>query len=124
MQAGKTYWYRLKDVSFEGKVTTHNDRVLEVTAENQDYNSIELQPPFPNPFNSQTRLTYQLPEATQVVFELYDIRGVKLTNLFEARQTAGSHDLFVSLPDYPSGVYFVRMNAGQIHQVQKLVLIK
>jgi|GEM_PF-2133308 len=124
VEQGKRNWYRLKDVSFDGKVATHGDRVLKVTVENQDYNSIEMEPPFPNPFNAQTRLTYYLPESARVAFHLYDTRGVKLSTLLNTRQPAGSHDLFVSMPDYPSGVYFVRMDTDRTGLVQKLLLIK
>ncbi|MCF7804368.1 MAG: T9SS type A sorting domain-containing protein [Candidatus Marinimicrobia bacterium] len=120
----KTYWYRLTDVSFDGVKTVHDDWVLQVKVTRPDLNRIDLEPAYPNPFNAQTRLTYHLPKPTEVRFELYNPLGMKLATLLEENKTAGTHNLYVSLPEYPSGIYFVQMSAVRFRKTQKLLLLR
>jgi hypothetical protein len=89
---------------------------------------------YPNPFNPSTVIRYSLPERSQVVVTVYDIRGQRITTLVNAEQPAGAHQLTwegLNAGGIPvaSGIYFYRMEAVGTHGVvfnaiRKMVLVK
>ena len=88
-----------------------------------------LHPPSPNPFNAETTLRYDLPEATSVHLEVLDIAGQVITLLAEGHRPAGSHRLrwdgrTDTGSQIASGVYLARLRAGETARVRKLVLIR
>ena len=79
---------------------------------------------YPNPFNSSTVLRYALPAPSPVTIDIYDILGRKLLTLADGIQPAGSHQLLWDASEVPSGVYFYRLQAGQVSQTRRMMLIK
>ena len=79
---------------------------------------------YPNPFNSMTTITYNLPTTGLISMGLYDIQGRFVTLLEDGVFTAGYHQTFVSAEDLPSGLYFVRLEASQGVKTQKIALIR
>ena len=83
-----------------------------------------LHPAFPNPFNPITTISYGLPLDTEISLNVYDIKGRIITTLIEGIRTAGMHSVDWNAENLPSGVYFVKLNAGEFTQTHKLLLIK
>jgi len=79
---------------------------------------------YPNPFNPVTKLTYGLPENTEIQITVYDMGGTHITSLVNSFQTAGYHTIYWNASSYPSGVYLIRMDSGDFTQTQKVVLVK
>ncbi|MCF7811704.1 T9SS type A sorting domain-containing protein [bacterium] len=79
---------------------------------------------YPNPFNSTTTIRYTLPTPLHVSLEVYNTLGQRMTTLFNGNQTAGFHTCTFAENDLPSGLYFVRLNAGTKVFTQKIMLIK
>lgn len=79
---------------------------------------------YPNPFNPATTISYTLPEASQVLLEVYNILGQKIAILINERQTAGEHQAVFDGSAYASGIYFYRLSAGSFAQSKKMLLIK
>jgi len=50
--------------------------------------------------------------------------GQKLTTLFDGAQQAGEHNITWDAFDYPSGVYFARLQSGDRTENIKMVLLK
>lgn len=86
--------------------------------------NFQLHPAFPNPFNAETTLRFDLPVASPVEMNLYNLQGQLVKTLLSGRMNAGEHNILLSLPDYSSGVYLVRLSAGQLSATQKVVLVK
>ena len=85
---------------------------------------------YPNPFNPETIISYQLPVNSKVSLKVYDVLGNEVAVLvneekpvgkyqvnFNAQQTTNNQQL-------PSGVYFYQLRAGQFVQTKKFVLLK
>ena len=83
-----------------------------------------LHPAYPNPFNPVTNISYGLPTDTQVTLNIYDVEGRRISTLVQGLRQAGNHTIEWNAEGYPSGVYFVKLDAGEFTQTQKLMLVK
>ena len=79
---------------------------------------------YPNPFNSVTRLTFDLAEEAFVNISVYDVTGRFVAKLADGERKAGHHSLVWDASATSAGVYVVRMEAGDFSACRKLVLIK
>jgi hypothetical protein len=79
---------------------------------------------FPNPFNPQTVISYNLPENSLVQLKVYDILGREVATLVNEFQEAGLRTVSFDAASMPSGVYFYRINAGKFSEVKKMLLMK
>ena len=79
---------------------------------------------YPNPFNPITNITYGLPEYTDVHIVIYDISGKQIETLINESQSPGYHRVDWNADQHPSGVYFIKMVAGEYISTQKLMLVK
>ena len=78
----------------------------------------------PNPFNPVTEIRYQLPEASKVRLTVYDLLGQRVEILVDAFVEAGYRSVVWEAKDVASGVYLVRMEAGDFVEVRKMVLMR
>jgi hypothetical protein len=89
---------------------------------------------FPNPFNPETWIPYQLGEGAEVLIQIFDASGkllrqfdlgYKPAGLYLSQERAlywdGKNSLGESLA---SGVFFYRISAGEFHAVQKMTILK
>ena len=83
-----------------------------------------LQPAYPNPFNSVTNLSLEVPVAARAKIEIFDITGRLVQTLADRYYTPGLHTLHFDVGGLPSGVYLARATSGSFHSVQKLVLLR
>lgn len=83
-----------------------------------------LRPVYPNPFNASTRIRFDLSVPEHVELSLFDVQGRLVSKLLSAFTEAGSHELEFDGHDLASGLYFLRMTAGQNDYTQKLHLLK
>ncbi|RJP81203.1 MAG: T9SS C-terminal target domain-containing protein [Candidatus Zixiibacteriota bacterium] len=79
---------------------------------------------YPNPFNPETALNYQLTAYNHVRLRVYDAAGKEVATLVNGWQEAGVHEVNFDASGLPSGMYFARLTAGGDTQTQKLVLLK
>ena len=64
-----------------------------VLIENPDLNpsQFSLSNPYPNPFNPVTNIAFDLPEASEVILEIYNISGQRVRTLVNKQYQAGRH---------------------------------
>jgi hypothetical protein len=79
---------------------------------------------YPNPFNPSTLIGYQLPKTLRVSMKVFDILGREVAQLLDAEQEAGSHQLRWDASTYSSGVYILRMRAGEWVGTRRMMLLK
>ena len=70
-----------------------------------------LHSPYPNPFNSTTRIAFQLPYPSRVNLSIHDQQGREVTVLLNQNLTSGTHEVQWQGEDQPSGMYFCMMDA-------------
>ena len=124
------YQFRLKMIDNDG--TFKYSKTIETAILLPD--NFTLSQNYPNPFNPSTKINYTLPFDSRVTLEVFNIAGVKISQLVNEVQPAGYHsvDFNSSSVDrnISTGVYFYRITASAIvnktnfSSVKKMILIK
>ncbi|MCP4582360.1 MAG: T9SS type A sorting domain-containing protein, partial [candidate division Zixibacteria bacterium] len=67
---------------------------------------------YPNPFNAQTNISFDLPSNGKVKLEVYNVLGQRVETLKDGYLEAGNHIVEWNAANYSSGVYFYRLRTG------------
>jgi photosystem II stability/assembly factor-like uncharacterized protein len=91
--------------------------------------AFELAQNFPNPFNPETRIKFQVPATSWVQLDVFNLMGQHVATLLEGKRPAGEHELtWDGRNDFgqpaPSGVYMLVIRAGKFTQTKKMVLAR
>jgi hypothetical protein len=141
---GKTYYYYIENVDFTGK--TNKSYIIEVTVGkkatvDKQAKSMLFTPPkfallqnFPNPFNPETWIPYQLAKTVSVTIRIYDQKGRIIRTLDFGNQQAGSYVTKDKAACWDgknehgervaSGIYFYQLKAGNFSAVRKMMILK
>jgi len=89
----------------------------------------ELGQNFPNPFNPVTEISFALPEPGHVRLEIFNILGQSIRVLADAELPAGRHRISWDGRDHDginasSGIYFYRIDYGNLTKTRKMVMLK
>jgi len=87
-------------------------------------NNFRLNQNYPNPVNSTTIISYELPERVFVTLKVFDFQGRELKTLVNGNQNAGNHSVQFNVSNLQNGVCFYSIEAGQYHDVKKLIVLK
>jgi len=79
---------------------------------------------YPNPFNPSTTIGFTLPVASDVSVKVYNVSGQEIDMLYEGRMRAGKHKLSFDAKNLGTGLYFYRVQAGNLVEMRQMVLIK
>jgi hypothetical protein len=83
---------------------------------------------FPNPFNPETNICFELPKTTQVVLKIFNIRGQEVKKLVDVPFEPGYHTIRWDGKDnrgnmLASGVYFYHFKAEEFQQTRKMLFV-
>jgi hypothetical protein len=78
---------------------------------------------YPNPFNSSTSFTFNLPRGENVLIEIFNILGQKVSLIAHDFFSAGSHQIDINAENLSTGVYFYRIQAGEFSDMKKMILL-
>jgi photosystem II stability/assembly factor-like uncharacterized protein len=84
----------------------------------------ELSQNYPNPFNPSTTIMYSLPHSAEVTLRIYNVLGQLVTTITEKHQVAGTYTYVWNGEGLASGLYFVRIDAGDFTATRKALLLK
>ncbi|MEO8209967.1 MAG: T9SS type A sorting domain-containing protein, partial [bacterium] len=79
---------------------------------------------YPNPFNPSTVISYSLIENRFTTLKIFDAVGKQVATLVNENQISGTYSVKFNAGNYPSGVYFYRLDAGNFSDVKTMVIIK
>jgi hypothetical protein len=79
---------------------------------------------YPNPFNSSTTIRFILPESQNVQLTIYDLLGRQVQVLLDEYKPAATHTLTYDASGLTCGVYFYRLQAGDVIEIKRMVLLK
>ena len=84
----------------------------------------ELYQNFPNPFNPSTRISYSIPELSNVTLKVYDILGNEITTLVNEQKSPGHYTVQFNSKNLSSGIYFYTLQTGNYTATKKMILLK
>jgi hypothetical protein len=79
---------------------------------------------YPNPFNPTTKINYELPSTNYVDLNIYNALGQKVATLVSERQAAGSYQVKWDASGFASGTYYYLLQAGEVQQIRKMILLR
>lgn len=91
--------------------------------------TLALYPNYPNPFNPETVIRFDLPEASEIELAIFNAIGAKVKTLVNGRCAAGQ---YMEIWDgrnargelVASGIYFLKMRAGDFTATQSMILLR
>ncbi len=113
---GDLNWFGMEPVSIDAK-------------KQEIPRKFELSQNYPNPFNPRTTIQYELPFASEVQLIIYNVLGKEIFHLVDGLQESGVHQVIWEGRDavgraVSSGVYFYRLQADDLVQMRKMLLMK
>ncbi len=89
----------------------------------------ELFPSYPNPFNAETQIIYQIPEPGALSLIIYNMAGQQVRMLVQGEHAAGRYQAVWDGRDErgapaSSGMYFYRFTSDGLLQTRRMILLK
>ncbi len=96
---------------------------------NEVIKEFKLMQNYPNPFNPKTRIGFEIPHVKYVrelpvVLKVFDILGRESATILKTRLQSGAYETEWDASNFPSGVYFYRITAGEYTETRKMMLLK
>jgi hypothetical protein len=88
-----------------------------------------LQQNYPNPFDSETEINFQIPEDINVSIKIFNILGQEIAELADRKFTKGRHSIRWNGRDnsgrkVSNGIYFYHIQSGELSQARKMYLLR
>ena len=118
------------EARYDGGVSDSSNHVIVVlpSAADETMSSLpenyELAPCYPNPFNATTVINFALPRTSHVQLTIYDILGRQVAKLTNRTYAPGHHHLIWKADRAATGLYFVKLETEEFHQVRKVLLLR
>jgi hypothetical protein len=130
VQPGATYEYRLGDVDYGGTVTWHSAVAVTVPENSSAIPSgFVLHHAYPNPFNPETTLRFELSESARVSIQVFDLCGKPVNILTDDTYQPGAYKIIWNGRDArnrlaATGIYFLRISCGDFSRVEKVMFLR
>ncbi|MBE2227962.1 MAG: T9SS type A sorting domain-containing protein [Ignavibacteria bacterium] len=79
---------------------------------------------YPNPFNPVTNINFDVKEKGLVKLAVFNSIGQEIAVILNQELSPGSYKADWNAEDYPSGVYYYKITAGDFSETKKMILIK
>lgn len=123
-----------QQLNFSDPITQRGIHYLEQFLLQLIPNKTALLPNYPNPFNPETWIPYQLSNSSEVIIQIYSTDGILVRTLAIGQQSAGTYiqrnsagywDGKNETGEYvASGVYFYTLTAGRFSATRKMIIRK
>ena len=98
----------------------------DVQIDNEMPAEFSLDQNFPNPFNPETVISYQLASSGVVTLRIFDVLGNQIAELVNGIQPAGKYRTNFQSTDYhlSSGIYFYQLKTDRFTETKKMLILK
>ncbi|MBC7188466.1 MAG: T9SS type A sorting domain-containing protein, partial [Calditrichaeota bacterium] len=77
---------------------------------------------YPNPFRGTTSIRFGLPSASYVSVKVLNLLGQEVATLYEGKKQPGVHELTWGPRGLPMGIYFYRVQAGDVVKMGRMLV--
>jgi len=112
--------FKVKDLSLKMALAT----AIEDEYKTIKLNSLQLYKNYPNPFNPQTTISYEISYDDRVKVDIFNINGCLISTLVNDFQSSGIHSVKWNPENQTSGIYIYRVTAGNKIKSGKMILLK
>ena len=118
--------YDLVISDFNGGSTFWRNNGSNSVWENETLSPIDIRlgQNYPNPFNASTVVPFTLDRTMPVKVTVYNQLGQEVWSLVTGHLSLGYHEVVWDASGVGSGVYLVRLDAGEFRQARKVMLVK
>ena len=116
-------------VGDQGTITLYNSPTTFEDPYNSSVNNFKLYQNHPNPFNPNTKISWQSPVGSHQTLKVFDVLGNEVATLVDEYKPAGRYEVEFSVAqvsrlELASGVYFYQLKSGDFIQTRKMLLVK
>ncbi|MBD3384169.1 S8 family serine peptidase [candidate division KSB1 bacterium] len=79
---------------------------------------------YPNPFNPETTISFDIAEKSTVRITIYNLQGRSVKTLLSREVTPGTYKVVWNAHNYSSGMYIITLQAGDYKASRKCLLLK
>jgi hypothetical protein len=79
---------------------------------------------FPNPFNPNTNIRFDISLSGNVKLKIFDITGKEVTELINAEYAPGKYNYDFNAGNLASGIYFYKLETPGYVSIRKMILVK
>ncbi|NOZ61049.1 MAG: T9SS type A sorting domain-containing protein [Calditrichaeota bacterium] len=79
---------------------------------------------FPNPTNSEIKISYYVSVRGKISMNLYNLLGQRVLSLSSGNRKSGNYSLRADLSNLTSGLYFIRYQSSKSQTVKKILYLK
>ena len=115
---------RLAIISLAKLALINDEDTLVYSDDRTVVKNFELYPPYPNPFNNTTQISFYLPRPEKVNISVFNLNGQLVKELADRNFYDGQHAINWNGQNFASGVYMIFIKAGENIAVKKCLLLK
>ena len=91
--------------------------------------SYSLKQNYPNPFNPVTKIKFDIPsdvkgQQSNVKMTVFDVMGREVMTIVNEKLSPGSYEADFDGSNFPSGIYFYKLEAGSFVETKRMVMLK
>jgi hypothetical protein len=79
---------------------------------------------YPNPFNPTTKISFSIPQKSQLKLKVFDVLGREVANLADGVYEVGKYEVTFDASKLSSGIYFYNLTTGSNSISKKMLLVK
>jgi len=128
---GNSYYYRLSTIlgdtleiqSYPIMMTVESSGLAN-PENDSDSNQVQLFDNYPNPFNTVTTFTFNLPSRYFVTLKIFDVIGREMETIISEELDGGEHTREWNAKGLSSGIYYYRVQAGNFTETKRLTILR
>lgn len=79
---------------------------------------------YPNPFNPATTLEFSIIKTGFVTLKIFDLNGREVESLVNENLNSGYYNIQWNAENYPSGIYFYKLETENFSETKRMILVK